>query len=72
MIMHVLHAGQERDTLPCAEKPMSTLECITALFDHVDEHMHAVPTHPEAHLWPREVVTVGLLHALTGGGNRAF
>jgi hypothetical protein len=26
---------------------------------------------PEAHLWPREGVTLGGLHALTGMGNRA-
>ena len=46
---------------------MSTLEFITALFCHVDEHLRAVPKHPEAHLWPSEVVTLGLLHALKGG-----
>src|SRR5713101_3577044 len=34
--------------------------------------MRALPTHPEAHLWPSEVVTLGLLHALKGVGNRAF
>src|SRR4029453_10892982 len=31
-----------------------------------------LPKHPEARLWPSEVVTLGLLHALKGGGNRAF
>src|SRR5215813_8066714 len=31
-----------------------------------------MPKHPEAHLWPSEVVTLGELHALTGVGNRAF
>jgi hypothetical protein len=72
MIMHFLHAGQERDTLPCTEEPMSTLEFITALFYHVDEHLRAVPKHPDAHLWLREAVTLGLLHALKGVGNRAF
>jgi hypothetical protein len=51
---------------------MTTVECITALFYHVDEPMRAMPKHPEAHLWPSEVVTLGLLHALKGGGNRAF
>jgi hypothetical protein len=70
--MHVLHAGQERETLPGAEEPMTTVECITALFDHVDEQLRTVPKHPEAHLWPSEVVTLGLLHALKGVGNRAF
>ena len=43
-----------------------------ALFYEVDEQMGAIPKHPEAHLWPSEVVTLGLLHALKGGGNRAF
>jgi hypothetical protein len=51
---------------------MSTLEFITALFYHLDEHMRAVPKHPDAYLWPSEVVTLGLLHALKGVGNRAF
>src|SRR5712664_1335627 len=51
---------------------MITVEFITALFYEVDEQLHAIPKHPEAHLWPSEVVTLGLLHALKGGGNRAF
>jgi hypothetical protein len=33
--------------------------------------MGAIPTHPEAHLWPSAVVTLELLHARTGVGNRA-
>jgi hypothetical protein len=49
-----------------------TVEFITALFSEVDEQRHALPQHPAAHLWPREVVTLGLLHALKGGGNRPF
>src|SRR5438094_4590868 len=51
---------------------MMTVEFITALFYEVDEQLHAIPKHPEAHLWPSEVVTLGLLHALKGVGNRAF
>src|SRR5947209_14951378 len=51
---------------------MMTVEFITALFYEVDEQLRAIPTHPEAHLWPSEVGTLGLLHALKGGGNRAF
>jgi len=51
---------------------MITVEFITALFYEVDEQLGAIPKHPEAHLWPSEVVTLGLLHALKGGGNRAF
>ena len=51
---------------------MTTWDFIIALFYHVDEQLHDMPTHPEAHLWPSEVVTLGLLHALKGVGNRAF
>jgi hypothetical protein len=51
---------------------MTTVELITALFYEVDAQMGAIPTHPEAHLWPSEVVTLGLLHALKGVGNRPF
>src|SRR5436309_8933699 len=51
---------------------MTTVDFITALFSGVDEQLRAIPKHPEARLWPSEVVTLGLLHALKGGGNRAF
>jgi hypothetical protein len=51
---------------------MMTVEFITALFYEVDEQIGALPKHPEAHLWPSEVVTLGLLHALKGVGNRPF
>ena len=50
----------------------TTIDFITALFYEVDEQLGAIPKHPEAHLWPSEVVTLGLLHALKGGGNRPF
>ena len=51
---------------------MTTIDFMTALFYEVDEQLPAIPKHPEARLWPSEVVTLGLLHALKGGGNRAF
>src|SRR5919202_3571434 len=72
VIMHFLHAGRQRDTLPSTEEPMITIDFITALFYEVDEQLHAISKHPEAHLWPSEVVTLGLLHALKGVGNRPF
>jgi hypothetical protein len=50
----------------------TTIEFITALFYEVDEQLGAIPEHPEARLWPSEVVTLGLLHALKGVGNRAL
>ena len=46
---------------------MTTVDLITALFYEIDEQLGAIPKHPEAHLWPSEVVTLGLLHALKGG-----
>jgi hypothetical protein len=51
---------------------MITVDFITALFYEVDEQLGAISKHPEAHLWPSEVVTLGLLHALKGVGNRPF
>ena len=49
-----------------------TSDFVTVLFYEVDEQIRAIPQHPEVHLWPSEVVTLGLLHALKGVGNRAF
>ena len=51
---------------------MTTGDFITALLYEVDEQLGTLPTHPEARLWPSEVVTLGLLHARKGVGNRAF
>jgi len=51
---------------------MTTEDFITALFYEVDEQLGALPKHPEARLWPSEVVTLGLLHARKGVGNRPF
>ena len=50
----------------------TTIDFITALFCQVDDQLSSLPKHPEAHLWPSEVVTLRLLHALKGVGNRAF
>ncbi len=54
---------------------MTTEDFITALFCRVDDvmqHEHQVPQHPQAKLAPSEVVTLGLLYALKGRGQRAF
>src|SRR5712664_1071453 len=72
MVIHFLQAARKRATLPGTEDSMATLDFITALFCQVDDHLPAIPKHPEAHLWPSEVVTLGLLHALKGVGNRPF
>jgi hypothetical protein len=51
---------------------MTTPDFIIALFYAVDQEMREVPKHPEAKLYPSEVVTLALRHASKGGGTRAF
>ena len=51
---------------------MTTEEFIIELFGRVDDELQTVPKHTQARLWPSEVVTLGLLFALKGVGNRAF
>src|SRR5512134_3428721 len=51
---------------------MTTPDFIIALFYAVDQEMLAVPKHPDATLYPSEVVTLALLFAIKGGGTRAF
>ena len=45
---------------------------IIELFCKVDDEMVDVPKHSQALLWPSELVTIGLLHAIKGVGSRAF
>src|SRR5438034_4313563 len=72
MVMHFLQAGRQRDTLPGMEEHMTTIDFITALFCQVDDPLAGIPKHPHATLWPSEIVTLGILHARKGVGNRAF
>jgi hypothetical protein len=55
---------------------MSTDEFIMNLFCEVDDIMADQPKHPQAKVYPSEVVTLALLHPggtrLTGVGPRAF
>ena len=51
---------------------MSTDDFITGLFIQVDTVMGDVPKHPDAHLYPSEIVTLALLFACKGVGPRAF
>jgi len=51
---------------------MTTTDFITELFCKVDDQMKDVPKHAQASLWPSELVTIGMLHAIKGVGNRAF
>ena len=45
---------------------------IVRLFCLVDDRLGPRPKHPQAQLWPSELVTIGLLFALKGGSFRSF
>ncbi len=51
---------------------MSTDDIIIGLYVRVDTMMADVPKHPQAQLYPSELVTIGLLFALRGDGPRRF
>ena len=51
---------------------MTTIDFITTLFCRVDDRMRGVPKHAQAVLYPSELVTIGILYALKGCGERAF
>jgi hypothetical protein len=51
---------------------MTTEDFIRELCYRIDDAMIDFPKHPLAHLWPSEIVTLGILFALKGGGNRTF
>lgn len=51
---------------------MTTVDFITELFCRVDDAMTDVPRHSQAKLAPSEIVTLALLWALKGSGQRAF
>ena len=51
---------------------MTTVDFITELFVRVDEALPNQQKHSQARLFPSETVTLGLLFALKGVGNRAF
>jgi len=51
---------------------MSTVDFITELFCRVDDAMKGIAKHSQANLYPSEIVTLGILFALKGVGDRAF
>jgi hypothetical protein len=51
---------------------MTTLDFITELFCRIDDALSDVAKHPQAVLYPSEVVTMAFLFAIKGVGNRAF
>jgi hypothetical protein len=51
---------------------MTTEEIIIAIFVAVDDKLPDLKKHPQAKLYPSELVTIGILFALKGVGTRAF
>ena len=51
---------------------MATVDFLITLFCLVDDQLGPRPKHPQAHLWPSELVTIGLLFALKGSSFRSF
>jgi hypothetical protein len=51
---------------------MTTVDFITELFCRIDDEMKDIAKHPQSLLQPSEIVTLGALFALKGGGSRAF
>jgi hypothetical protein len=51
---------------------MTTEDIIVYLFCYVDDQMPKLTKHPQAKLYPSELVTIGILAALKGGHFRPF
>ena len=51
---------------------MTTGDIILHIFCFVDDNLPDIPKHPQAKLYPSELVTIGILFALKGGTFRAF
>jgi hypothetical protein len=50
----------------------NTEEFIIALFCRVDTVTADISKHPQAQLWPSELITLAIIYALKGRGERAF
>src|SRR3972149_12770 len=51
---------------------MTTEDIIIHIFYLVDENLKEATRVPQTHLYPSEIVTIGILFALKGGRFRAF
>jgi hypothetical protein len=57
---------------PKGERAVTTEDFIIFLFCEIDDRIGQLSKHPQAKLWPSELVTIGLLFVLKGGYFRAF
>jgi hypothetical protein len=53
-------------------KPMVMEDQILALYCRIDDAMKDIAPHPQAKLWPSEIVTLAVLFAIKGKSQRAF
>ena len=51
---------------------MTTAEFIIALFYRINNQMPTVAKHPQAALYPSEVVALAVVYALKGGGKLGY
>lgn len=51
---------------------MTTIDFITELYCRIDDKMQKISHHPQGSLSPSELVTIGMLFAIKGVGQRAF
>jgi len=51
---------------------MTTEDFIIGLFCRIDDQMKNLAKHPQANLYPSEIVTLAILFAIKGVGDRAF
>jgi hypothetical protein len=71
--MDVNSTDDKRDWRSREPQPLyCTSDFIAELFYRVDQAMAGVPRHPQARLWPGELVTLAILYALKGVDQRAF
>lgn len=57
---------------PSFEDTWCTEDFITTMFYRIDTAAVGIIKHPQALLWPGELIALGLLYALKGRGERAF
>ena len=69
---HEVHYAESYQAISERRNLMTTEDFITELFCRIDDAMKAVAKHPLGLLFPSEIVTLGVLFALKGGGSRAF
>jgi hypothetical protein len=51
---------------------VTTVDFVISLFCLVDDRLGWRPKHPQAKLWPSELITIGMLFALKGSSFRSF